>query len=320
MAGSTHAGGPRDHLQVLGAAVLFGSTGTAQALGPTIDPLLVGSGRILVGGALLWCLAVGGSALTGLRARPGLLVVAGIAVAGYQLTFFEAVRDTGVAVGAIVTIGSAPVLAGLLEWLVEGTRPTRRWALATALAASGVAVLTLAAAGGSATVSVRGVLLALGAALCYATYAVVARRLLRLGCRPVGVMGAAFGIGAVILLPVLLGDGGGALLHPGALVVVAYLGVFPTAVAYVLYARGLRGLTAGDAATIGLAEPVTASILGVLVVGERFAPLSALGSLLVLSGVAAMVVPGRPRRTSPRPPRGAAGMEEEGLSPPKPRR
>lgn len=298
MAPSGHVPGPLDRLQVLAAAVLFGSTGTAQALGPKLDPLLVGSGRILVGGALLWSLAVAGSSLAGLRARWGSLVIAGIAVAVYQLTFFEAVADTGVAVGTIVTIGSAPVLAGLLEWIVEGTRPSRRWALATALAAAGVGVLTLAAANGSARISVRGVVLALGAAAGYATYAVVARRLLRLGCRPAGVMGAAFGLGALILLPVLLVEGGAALLHPGPLALVGYLGVFPTAVAYVLYARGLRGLSAGDAATIGLAEPVTASALGVLLVGERFAPLSAVGCLLVLVGVVAVIAPARGRRAA----------------------
>ncbi len=290
-----------DRAQVLGAAVLFGSTGTAQALGPRIDPLLVGSGRIVVGGALLLLLALAGSALTGLGAHRGALAIAGVAVALYQLTFFPAVRDTGVAVGAIVTIGSAPVFAGLLEWVVEGTRPTRRWALATALAATGVAVLTLAASAGSTHLSARGILLALGAAGGYATYAVIARRLLRRGCRPVGVMGAAFAIGAMLLAPVLVLDGGRALLDPPALAVVTYLGVFPTAVAYVLYARGLRTLTAADAATIGLAEPVTASFLGVLVVGERFAALSALGSLLVLGGVAVVVAPRVARRTRREP-------------------
>ncbi len=40
-------------LLVLGAAVLFGTTGTAQALGPDASPLAVGSARIAVGAALL---------------------------------------------------------------------------------------------------------------------------------------------------------------------------------------------------------------------------------------------------------------------------
>ena len=47
-----------------------------------------------------------------------------------------------------------------------------------------------------------------------------------------------------------------------------FLGVVPTAVAYVLFARGLRGLQASEAATITLAEPVTAAALGVFVLGE----------------------------------------------------
>ena len=55
-------------------------------------------------------------------------VMAGmVAVAGYQLAFFSAVARTGVAVGTMVAIGSAPVLAGLLAWLVRGEQPPGRW-------------------------------------------------------------------------------------------------------------------------------------------------------------------------------------------------
>src|SRR3954470_18716848 len=94
-------------LQVLLAALCFGTTGTAQALGPHgLAPAGVGAARILVGGALLVALAlVRGGGLTRLPRGP--LALAATAVAGYQLAFFAAVADTGVAVGTIVAIGSA---------------------------------------------------------------------------------------------------------------------------------------------------------------------------------------------------------------------
>ena len=69
-------------------------------------------------------------------------------------------------------------------------------------------VLTLAA-GADAEVSPLGIGLALLAGAGYAAYTVVAKRLLRLGHDPVGVMAGSFGLGALVLLPVLaLGDRG----------------------------------------------------------------------------------------------------------------
>jgi DME family drug/metabolite transporter len=110
---------------VLAAAVLWGTTGTARALAPAgASPLSVGAVRIAVGAAALVALARLRGELRRLGSWPAVPVAAGVAaVAGYQLAFFSAVARTGVAVGTMVAIGSAPVLAGLLAWLVRGERP-----------------------------------------------------------------------------------------------------------------------------------------------------------------------------------------------------
>lgn len=84
--------------QILLAAVLFGTTGTAQALGPAIEPLAVGSARIVAGAALLVLVALLMRRTT-LGGRPALVLAAGGCVAVYQATFFVAVADTGVALG-----------------------------------------------------------------------------------------------------------------------------------------------------------------------------------------------------------------------------
>jgi DME family drug/metabolite transporter len=180
-------------------------------------------------------------------------------------------------------------------------RAGRRWAASTALAGAGVALLALAGAPGAAA-SPAGVALALGAGAGYATYAVVAKRLLRAGHAPAGVMGAAFGGGALLLLPVLaLTDTAWLATGEGAAVVL-YLGVVPTALAYVLFACGLRRLSAAETTTLVLAEPVTAALLGTLVLGERLGPGAALGGALVLAGLVALAAPARPARArAPRP-------------------
>jgi DME family drug/metabolite transporter len=269
-------------LHVLLAALCFGTTGTAQALGPDgIDPAAVGAARVLVGGGLLVLVGLGG-----LRARwapgPALAAVAG--VAAYQLAFFAAVAHTGVAVGTIVALGSAPALTGVFE----RRRPEPRWLAATALACAGVALLALS--GGEASVSAPGIALAVAAGGSYAIYTLAAKRLLADGHAPEAVMGVAFGGGAVVLLPVLLASDPGWLLEPGGIALAVYLGVVPTALAYVLFARGLRRLSAAETATLTLAEPLTAGVLGAVVIGEELTAVAAVGAALVLAGLLVLAV------------------------------
>ena len=79
--------------------------------------------------------------------------------------------------------------------------------------------------------------------------------------------------------------------------VAVYLAVGPTVVAYVLFARGLRRLSASETTTIVLAEPVTAAILAVAVLHEQLGVGSVAGIALVLSGIAALALPGRREAT-----------------------
>jgi DME family drug/metabolite transporter len=280
----------RGRSQLLLAAVLFGTTGTAQALGPdTSSPLTVGAARIVLGGAALAVIALldGPSPIRALRP---LLLAAGAAVALYQLTFFEAVARAGVALGAVVAIGSGPIVAGLLERATAGAWPGRRWLAATALALTGVATLS---AGGGATNSTIGIALALVSGTCYAGYTVAARHLIQAGAPPASVMGSAFGIAAVVLVPVLaLGDNAW-LWTPRGAALALYLAAVPTVIAYLLFARGLRTIAASEATTIILAEPLTALVLGVAALHEHFDGTAVAGATLVLVGLAALAFPAR---------------------------
>ena len=281
---------PAARLQVLLAALCFATTGTAQALGPAgTDPIGVGAARILVGGTLLVlvALASGANALRG-RWAPGPVLAAVAAVATYQLAFFAAVADTGVAVGTIVALGSAPTLAGLFEWLFDRRRPEPRWAVATALACAGVVLLALA--GGNASVSAPGIALAVVAGGSYAIYTLAAKRLLTAGHAPEAVMAVAFGLAAVVLLPALALSEPAWLLHADGIVLALFLGVIPTALAYVLFARGLNRLSASETATLTLAEPLTAGILGAVVLAEPMTASSTAGAGLVLAGLLALGV------------------------------
>ena len=103
-------------------------------------------------------------------------------------------------------------------------------------------------------------------------------------------MAAAFGLAALALVPVLALDHPAALVGAGGLALAGFLGTVPTALAYVLFARGLRRLSAAETSTLTLAEPLTAGMLGAAVLGERLTAISGLGAALVLGGLVVLAV------------------------------
>ena len=282
------------HLFVLVAAVLWGTTGTAQAFAPeSAGPLSVGAARIAVGGIALLAFAAARGELGSLKGWPPLATVAAaMAMASYQPLFFAGVSVTGVAAGTIVAIGSAPAWAGLIGFLFLGERPSPRWALATAAAISGCVLLV--GAGGGVRVDPLGVLLALGAGASYAAFATAAKRLL--DEKPhAAVMAVTFSLGAILLSPVLLLSDSSWLLQPRGAIVALELGLLATAAAYLLFGRGLASVPVTTAATLSLAEPLTAGLLGVLVLGERLGPVALLGAGLLVGGLVLASTGGRSR-------------------------
>jgi len=277
---------------VLAAAVLWGTTGTAQVFAPEgASPASIGAVRLVGGSLCLIALAAYQGELGQawrMPRRP--VLVAAAAIAAYQVCFFAGVARTGVAVGTIVGIGTAPVWSGALDWIVVGARPGRRWLAATALAILGATLLI--AGGSSISVDPIGILLAMGAGLAYAIYALASKQLL-FDYGPDGVMAVVFGLGAVFLLPVLLVADLSWLAEPRGVLVALHLGLVTVGLAYALWARGLTQVSASTAVTLSLAEPLTAATLGVLVVGERLAPVALLGVALLVVGLALLTL-GRP--------------------------
>lgn len=143
----------------------------------------------------------------------------------------------------------------------------------------------LVGSGGGISVDAAGVLLALGAGLCYAVYATASKTLLQ-SWPYSAVMAVVFFLGAAILSPVLLFSGPGWLVEPRGALVALELGVVATAAAYLLFGRGLAALPVSRAATLSLAEPLTAGLLGVTVLGERLSAVGLAGAGLLLAGLA----------------------------------
>lgn len=268
------------------AGMLLGTAGTAGALGPAdATPIGLGVLRLAIGAALLLALLprLGGawSNIPQLLRRPNLWIM-GAGAGAFQPLFFAAIERAGVGLSTLVAIGAAPVCAGLLGWLVRGDRPNLGWLTATTIAITG---LVLRSFNDLSLGDSTGILMAATAGFGVACYVVATKSELDQGSRVVELAGVAYLIGSLLLLPLLLQQPLAWLATPNGLLLALYLGGFTMALANALQILGLRGLPSGPAATLMLAEPLTATVLGIAILGERIDPLGILGLVLVLSGL-----------------------------------
>ncbi|MFT4029585.1 MAG: EamA family transporter [Protaetiibacter sp.] len=280
-------------LAIVIASSLWGTTGTAASFLPdAVSSLAIGAATMGVGGILLFATAPRASAAV-LR-TPGTrrwAIVGALGVVVYPLAFYSGMELAGIAIGNVVALGSGPVVTALLERILERHPLSLRWAVATSLAVAGVVLLSStrapdAAAGESV---LPGVVLGLLAGIAYGLYTYASARAIGAGASSRGAMGAMFGCGAALLLPVLLLTGVPLLAEPSSIAIAGYLALGPMFAAYLLVGAALRRLRSSTVTTVALLEPVVATVLAVSVVGERLEPLAWFGVVVILAGIAVLV-------------------------------
>lgn len=286
------------------ACTFWGTTGMAASFIPGINPVVIGASTMGIGGLIL-----GLSALPGVRlvwknngAIP-LVVLGALGLAVYSTVFYIGMSWAGVALGNVIALGSAPLFAGLIEWIVDQHRPTARWLIATAVTVTGGVLLISGRNFGedgagiirNESMVVAGVFLALVAGLAYALYTYMANKLMKphvdrpqgIGHRPVisSIQLVSSAPLLAILITLVLVNPGQFSHVPLAIPVMAYLALFPTAVGHLLLAVGLGAMPASRAAVFTLFEPVVAVVLAVLVVGEVITPAGWIGLAIVIIGL-----------------------------------
>ncbi len=276
-------------LLIVVAAMTWGTTGATMKLvaaGSPMSPLVVGFLRVAIAAPCL-CLAarwLGGPIRLPDPGDRGRLLVAGFAMGAFQACYFWGVAKTSVAVGSLIAICSAPLLITVLATLFLGERIEGRTWAALLAGTTGAALLSAGPHEFSQPPPgfLGGVALALGAGLSYAAYAVAVKSLVH-RAPPLTIAALTFSIAALTLLPVLLVEWPKADARGWALL--AYLGLVPTAVAYMLYVVGLRTTRVTVSGVLTLVEPLTATLLGVLFFGDRLGLGGAVGAALLLSAV-----------------------------------
>jgi DME family drug/metabolite transporter len=277
-------------LCVIGAAALWGTTGTSQALaGGTLAPAWFGALRLAFAALFFvaFAAATGGlarQAWQGLAPRDA--VGAGLCMAVYNLAFFAGVQLTGVAVGTAIALGSGPIWAGLLQAVLQRQAPAAAWWAGTVVAIAGGVLLSVG--GGGLRVSGPGVALCLAAGLSYAVYTVLNKRMV--GQAPASsITLAAFAVAALVAVPAAAWQAGVPSIGARDLAAVAYTGIVTAGVAYLLFSHALHHITPATGVTLALTEPVVAFVLAVLVLGEPAGALALVGLVLVVAGVLGVV-------------------------------
>ncbi|HEY3512670.1 EamA family transporter [Kribbella sp. NPDC051137] len=200
---------------------------------------------------------------------------------------------------ASTIMSAAPFTMALFAWGLLAERPT---VLVLTGAASGIAGVVLLLGAGPAAVDVRGVA-ASAAALTMSSFGYVLAK--KWGRASIASTSWQLIAGGLVLIPfAVLFEGAPPHLDLPAVAGFAYVGLVATALAFTAWFAGLQRLSAAKVGLIGLLNPVTGVLLGVLVSGDVLVPRQFLGLALVLLGIT-LSLPRRGPRTRP----------QEGLAP-----
>ncbi|PMM37396.1 hypothetical protein BCT55_09970 [Vibrio splendidus] len=276
-------------LAILFASILWGTTGTAASFAPDLSPLAIGAFSMGVGGLMQAGLAYRKIlfAFDKLLQNKRLLAVSALALAVYPLAFYSSMKLSGVAIGTVVSIATAPFFSALLECLIsKKNNINRRWLTSFAIGVVGIGLLVFSESSSANEsgddLKLLGIALGLVAGLCYAIYSWATKALIDKGIKSQAAMGSIFGLGAMLLLPTLWFTGENLFSSQINVLVISYLTLIPQCVGYIAFSFGLRHVTASSANLLTLFEPVVAAVLAVCVVGELIPFIGWLGMFLIV--------------------------------------
>ncbi|MEV0321761.1 EamA family transporter [Streptomyces sp. NPDC050658] len=292
----------------LGSAIAFGGSGVAAKplIEAGLDPLHVVWLR--VAGAALVMLPVAWRHRDLVLRRPALLLGFGLlAVAGVQACYFAAISRIPVGVALLVEYLAPALVLGWVRF-VQRRPVTRAAAVGVVLAVGGLACVVEVWAGLS--FDAVGLLLALGAACCQVGYFVLSDQGSDAGDEapdPLGVIAYGLLIGAVVLTVVARPWGmdwsvlGGSADMDGsavpAWVLIGWIVLVATVVAYVTGVLSVRRLSPQVAGVVACLEAVIATVLAWVMLGEHLSAPQIIGGAVVLAGafIAQSSTPAKPK-------------------------
>jgi inner membrane transporter RhtA len=227
--------------------------------------------------ALLLLAIFRGRALALPRASRTGVVALGVVLAAMNACFFESIARVPLGVASTIEF-TGPLLVA-----VVGSRRPRDVAFAL-LAGIGVALL----GSPSAHVDALGAVLAFGSAACWATYILLAKRLIA-GAEPLPVLTMTLAVAAVVLTGPALATAGPSLWDGHVLAVGLAVAALASAIPYLLELVALRLVSAATFSILLSLEPAIAALIGLLVLGQALGAIevAAMGCVVLASAAAA---------------------------------
>jgi drug/metabolite transporter (DMT)-like permease len=216
---------------------------------------------------------------------PRLLALGVLGLVGNQVVFVLGVSRTSVAHSALV-IGVTPILVLLGAVALRQERLTLLKVGGMALAVCGIGVLQVGHLSGQES-SVLGDALVLLSSAMFAAFSVFGKQIAsELGIITINLF--AFVGGTLLVLPYMvwaLWQHGIQRISLGVWLSVLYMGFFPSIVGYFIYIHALRRLPASTVSSVSYFQPICATLLAVIFIGEHPGPSFVGGAALVLTGV-----------------------------------
>lgn len=280
-------------LAIIIACFFWGTTGTSASFLTNVSPLAIGAFAMGLGGVMLVATSFNRIKQDAqiFYHNKRLVVFGGAAVAVYPLAFYSSMDLAGVAIGTVISIASAPIFTVLLERVVNQKPITSQWVIQFSLGVIGVYLLVSGKSNETHSedvfsAQVIGVVLGLVAGFSYALYAWVARNLIEKGAHSKSAMASVFGIAACLLLPPLLFAEHNLFTTSMNAGIALYMAIFPMFMGYLLFGYGLKHVHASQATLITLLEPALATVMAVLIVGERFTFIGWFGAIIIMLSLA----------------------------------
>jgi len=275
---------------VLLAGICWGTFGTlASFLPESLPSLAVGTLRLgggALGIAVLLAVTTRGRFLRRITKLPIRPMVFGAVVLGMtQTLLYLGIRQAGVTVATMIFIGTPPLFSGLFSQLVRKEKQSRSWAISSGIIALGCAAMAVSDVSGTADTSLLiGSLCGLAAGAGWTIVGTLLRDLQQ-HASPLESSFAVMGASALILSPFAIRSAPIWISDPQVLGIILALGLISSALPYWLFTTGARRISASHAFLYGLSEPVTASLLGMIVLGERLTVLGLIGYAAVVFGL-----------------------------------
>jgi drug/metabolite transporter (DMT)-like permease len=284
------------YLQLAASMMLVGANvAVAKLLAEALPIAMVAFLRCVLAMAVLWPLArwMDGRVRVPRDVARNLALQAVFGTAIYNAGLLAGLRLTTALEGGLVlaTLPAVVAIGGAV--LLRERLPARQWS-AVALAAGGMAAITLARTAGATGGSALGNLLVFGGVLGEAAYVLLARRV----AGRVPVVTASLwmqGFSALVLLPFALPGMGSvaALADPSLAALLVFHSLTASVVCLLLWYAGLRHVPAGMAGVFTAFLPGTAALVAVTMLGEAFTITHAAGFVLMMGSVAVATWPRR---------------------------